>query len=116
MPAVLMTLNAFLCTIMYRLYLKERLHEMKTVIPISEARKRLPGIIKSLRKSPDTVYQVTVHNEVVAEIKSPPALKPGEAAAGLLKMRKKLKPKRRGYKLPMSENIKEHLYVAEGKD
>ena len=89
---------------------------MKTVIPISEARKRLPGIIKSLKKSPDIVYQVTVHNEVVAEIKSPSAVKPGEAAVKLLEMRKKLKPKRKGYRLPISENIKEHLYVAEGKD
>jgi hypothetical protein len=31
-------------------------------------------------------------------------------------MRKKLRSKKRGYKIPISENIKEHLYVAEGKD
>lgn len=62
---------------------------MKNIISISEARKRLPGIIKSLKASPDTVYQITVHNEVVAEIRTPPRIKPGEAAAKLLELRKK---------------------------
>lgn len=38
------------------------------------------------------------------------------AAAKLLDMRKKFKVKKRGYKTLVSENIKEHLYVAEGKD
>jgi len=86
---------------------------MKTVISISEARKRLPGIIKSLRTSPDTVYQITVHDEVVAELKTPPRIKPGEAAAKLLELRRRLGPKKYRTK-PTSENIKEHLYVAEG--
>ena len=88
---------------------------MKNVISITEARKRLPSIIKSLKSSPDTVYQITVHNEVIAEIKAPPKIKPGEAAAKLLEMRKKLRSKKRGYKIHISENIKEHLYVAECK-
>lgn len=86
---------------------------MKTVISITEARKNLPGIIKSLKASPDTVYQITVHDEVVAEIKTPPMVKPGEAAARLLELSKQLRNKKKGYKLPISENIKEHLYVAE---
>lgn len=89
---------------------------MKNVISISEARKRLPGIIKSLKASPDTVYQITVHNEVVAEIRTPPKIKPGEAAAKLLELSRKLKRRRKGYKIPVSENIKEHLYVAEEKN
>lgn len=86
---------------------------MKNILSITEARKRLPGIIKSLKTSPDTVYQITVHDEVVAEIKTPAQIVPGEAAAQLIAMRKKMKSKRRGYRLPVSENIKEHLYVAE---
>lgn len=85
---------------------------MKNVISITEARKKLPGIIRSLKASPDTVYQITVHDEVVAEIKTPPKIRPGEAAAKLLELRKRL-GKKRGYKIPVSENIKEHLYVAE---
>lgn len=89
---------------------------MKTVLSITEARKKLPSIVKSLKTSPDTVYQITVHDEVVAEIKTPPKIKPGEAAAKLLAMRKKFKTRKKGYKTPVSENIKEHLYVAEGRD
>ena len=86
---------------------------MKNVISITEARKRLPGIIKALKTSPDAVYQITVHDEVVAEIKTPPQIKAGEAAAKLLQLRKKLRGKRKRYKVPVSENVKEHLYVAE---
>ncbi|MEW6068480.1 MAG: hypothetical protein AB1610_09345 [Nitrospirota bacterium] len=89
---------------------------MKTVISITEARKRLPSIIKSLKTSPDAVYQVTVHDEVVAEIKRPPIVKPGEAAARLIDLRRKSRIKKTGYKMPVSENIKEHLYVAEDND
>ena len=89
---------------------------MRNVLSITEARKKLPSLVKSLKTSPDTVYQITVHDEVVAEIKTPPKIKPGEAAAKLLGMRKKFRIKKRGYKTPASENIKEHLYVAEGKD
>lgn len=89
---------------------------MKTIVPISEVRKKLPSIVKSLKKSPDTIYQITVHDEVVAEIKSPSVVKPGEAAAKLIEMRKKFRGKRKGYRTALSENIKEHLYVAEKRD
>lgn len=68
---------------------------MKTVLSITEARKRLPAIIKSLKNSPDNVYHITVHDEVVAEIKSPSVVKPGEAAAKLVELRKKLRVKRK---------------------
>lgn len=88
---------------------------MKNVLSITEARKKLPGIIKSLKTSPDTVYQITVYDEVVAEIRTPPKIKPGEAAAKLLELRKRLGQKKHKTK-PVSENIKEYLYVAEGKD
>ncbi len=88
---------------------------MKTVISISEARKKLPSIIKKLRDSPDTIYQVTVHNEVVAEIKTSPRIIPGEAVALLLALRKRTRVKAKSKKYPVSENIKEHLYVAEEK-
>jgi hypothetical protein len=88
---------------------------MKTTISISEARKQLPGIIKKLRESPDTVYQVTVRDEVVAEIKTSPRVKPREAARKLLALRKRTAAKGRAKKYPISENIKNHLYAAEDK-
>jgi hypothetical protein len=86
---------------------------MKTVISISEARKKLPSIIKSLKSSPDAVYQITVRDEVVAELRTPPKIEPGEAAAMLLELRKHLGSKKYRTK-PVSENVKEYLYVAEG--
>jgi hypothetical protein len=88
---------------------------MKTVISITEARNKLPSIIKSLKKSPDTVYQVTVHNEIVAEIKTSPVIKPGEAATRLLEARKRIGKKTGLKKYPISENIKAHLYAAEDR-
>ncbi len=84
---------------------------MKNVISITEARKKLPSIIKSFKASPDAVYQITVHDEVVAEIKKPSTVKPGEAAAKLLDLRKHLRSKRKKYRI--SENVKDYLYVAE---
>jgi hypothetical protein len=88
---------------------------MKTVISITEARKQLPRIIKSLKTSPDAVYQITVHDQVVAEIKTPPMIAPGEAAAKILELRKRPGAcKRKLGKEPVSENIKEHLYGIEG--
>jgi antitoxin (DNA-binding transcriptional repressor) of toxin-antitoxin stability system len=87
---------------------------MKTIIPISEARQKLPSIIKSLKKSPDTIYQVTVHDEVVAEIKSPSVIKAGEAAARLLALRRRIK-KGTGLTVAVSGNIKYHLYGTEDR-
>jgi len=84
---------------------------VKNVISITEARKKLPSIIKSFKASPDAVYQITVHDEVVAEIKKPPTVKPGEAAAKLLDLRKHLRSKRKKYRI--SESVKDYLYVAE---
>jgi len=84
---------------------------VKNVISITEARKKLPSIIRSFKASPDAVYQITVHDEVVAEIKKPPTVKPGEAAAKLLDLRKHLRSKRKKYRI--SENVKDYLYVAE---
>ena len=84
---------------------------MKNVISITEARKKLPSILRSFKASPDAVYQITVHDEVVAEIKKPPTVKPGEAAAKLLDLRKHLRSKRKKYRI--SESVKDYLYVAE---
>lgn len=84
------------------------------VISITEVRKRLPSMVKFLKASPDTVYQMTVHDEVVAEIKSPCVIKPGKAAFKLLQLRKQFANKRKKYKIePLSENIKEYLAAEE---
>jgi hypothetical protein len=99
---------------MYRIAQSLKGGKMKTVISITEARKRLPGIIKSLKKSPDKVYQITVHDEVVAEIKTPPMIKPGEAATKMLELRKRAGIKKKRVAVSVSENIKEYLYGKKG--
>ena len=43
----------------------------------------------------------------------PPMVKPGEAAARILESRKKAALKKKKKKYPVSENIREYLYVAE---
>jgi hypothetical protein len=45
-------------------------------IPISEVRAKLPQLIKQLQQDPSVIYEITVHQAVVAELKSPPQLKP----------------------------------------
>jgi hypothetical protein len=63
--------------------------------------------------SPDTIYQKTVHDEIVAEIKQLPVIRLGEAAAKLLALRKQRRAGKKKY--PISEEIKEYLYIAEDR-
>jgi len=81
-------------------------------IPISEARRRLPALLKTVQKDPRTTIQITVRDEVVGEIRaSQPHPEPGEAAKTLMKLRKKLA--RRGLASQYSDlstHWKEELY------
>ena len=80
-------------------------------IPISEARAKLPQLIKQLQRSPSLTYEITVHHEVVAELKAPPQLSEGgEAAKRLLAIMKQLPKPGSRKKVRVSENIKKHLY------
>ncbi len=79
-------------------------------IPISEARRRLPELVRHVRKDAGTSVQITVHNEVVAELRAaPPKPEPGAAARALLRLARKL-PKRRRPQTNVSEHVKEYLY------
>jgi antitoxin (DNA-binding transcriptional repressor) of toxin-antitoxin stability system len=40
-------------------------------IPISEVRAKLPQLIKQLQRDPSVIYEITVHQAVVAELKAP---------------------------------------------
>lgn len=83
-------------------------------LSISEARKRLPELVRRVRKNVGTKIEITVRDEVVAELR--PALpqpEPGPAAKKLLNLMRKL-PKRRGAKTNVSGRVKEHLYGAAG--
>jgi len=85
-------------------------------IPISEARRRLPALVKTVQKDPRVTIQITVRDEVVAELRAiQPLPKTGEAARRLLELRKKLA--RRGLKAQgsdVSAHVKDHLYGPKG--
>ena len=81
---------------------------------ISEARKRLPELVRHVRKDPGAAVQITVRDEIVAELRAPlPEPEPGAAARKLLEVMKKL-PKPRKQKTNVSSRVKEHLYGIPG--
>lgn len=79
-------------------------------LSISEARKRLPALVRKVRRDVDASVQITVHDEVVAELRAvQPEPEPGAAAKTLLRLMKKA-PKPRGRKIPISSHVKTYLY------
>lgn len=79
-------------------------------ISISEARKRLPALVRRVRQDRGANVQITMHNEVVAELRAAqPEPEPGAAAKKLLEIMKKL-PQHRGRKTTVSSHVKEYLY------
>ena len=79
-------------------------------LSISEARKRLPELVRKVRKNGITKVEITVRDEVVAELRpATPQPEPGAAAEKLLTLMRKL-PKRRIAKTNVSGRVKEYLY------
>lgn len=79
-------------------------------LSISEARKRLPALVRHVRRDAGARVEITVHNEVVAELRAvQPEPEPGAAAKRLLHLMQTL-PKRRGRKVPISARAKTYLY------
>ena len=56
-------------------------------IPISEARQKLPLLVRQLQKHPGDAYEITVRNEVVARLTAAPVVEAGLAATSLLELR-----------------------------
>ena len=85
-------------------------------LSISETRRRLPELVRRVSKDAGAKVEITVRDEVVAELR--PALpepEPGAAAKKLLAIMRKL-PKRRGRKTDISTRVKEHLYGSSAKN
>ena len=83
-------------------------------LSISEARRRLPELVRRVRKNAGAKVEITVRDQVVAELR--PALsepEPGAAAKKLLQLMRKL-PKRRGTKTNVSGRVKDYLYGSAG--
>ena len=79
-------------------------------LSISDARRRLPELVKQLRQEPGTGVLITVHGEIVAELRAArPEPAPGAAARRLLSLMAQLPPAR-GRKTRVSSRVKEHLY------
>ena len=82
-------------------------------VSITEARRRLPELVKRVRKAGATI-QITVHDDVVAELHpARPEPEPGAAAKAMLALRARL-PKRRGPKVNVSGHVNEYLYGPKG--
>ena len=76
-------------------------------IPISEVRAKLLQLIKQLHQDPSVIYEITVHQAVVAELKAPPPLpQGGEAAQAILALIDQLPPSRSRPPRRVSEHVK----------
>ena len=83
-------------------------------LSISEARKRLPALVRRVQRDAGASVQITVHDQVVAELRAvQPEPEPGAAAQSLLRLMKTL-PMPRGRKLSISSHVKTHLYGPRG--
>jgi antitoxin (DNA-binding transcriptional repressor) of toxin-antitoxin stability system len=83
-----------------------------TRVSISEARRRLPQLVRQVKQDRGSVVQITVRDEVVAELRAAmPQPEPGAAARALLELARRLpKPRRRGRPTDVSAHVKDHLY------
>ena len=83
-------------------------------LSITEARKRLPTLVRRVQRDAAARVEITVHNEVVTEICAvQPETEPGAAARRLLRLMKK-QPKPRGRKTAIASRVKSHLYGPRG--
>ena len=84
-------------------------------LSISEARKRLPELVRQVRKDAGARVEIMVRDEVVAELRAAlPEPEPGAAAKKLVELMRRL-PKQRGEKTYVSRHVKEHLYGSGAK-
>jgi len=83
-------------------------------LSISETRRRLPELVQRVRKNAEAKVEITVRDEVVAELRPAQSRpEPGAAAKKLLGLMRKL-PKRRGAKTNVSGRVKDYLYGTAG--
>jgi len=79
-------------------------------ISISQVRAELPKLVKRIQKDSSITYEITVHDNIVAELKAPPKIEPGLAARKLLEVIKTLPRPKHPSSVKVSEQINEHLY------
>lgn len=83
-------------------------------LSISEARRRLPELVRQVKRDPGTVVHIAVRGNVVAELRAPlPEPEPGATARALLGLMRKL-PRARGPRTGVSGHVKDYLYARRG--
>ena len=89
--------------------------EVTMKLSISEARRRLPDLVRHIRRDAGTSVQITVHGEVMAELRAArPDPEPGAAARKLLELMRRM-PKHRGRKTHISSRVNAYLYGRGGR-
>src|SRR3989338_11591410 len=84
-------------------------------LSISETRRRLPELVRHVRRDTGAKVEITVRDEVVAELRAAlPEPEPGAAARKLLEVMRRL-PKRRRGKTDVSTRVNEYLYGLGGE-
>ena len=79
-------------------------------VTVTEARQKLPELVRRVREDSDLRVQITVHGNVAAELRaSSPGPPPGAAARRLRELMSEL-PAIHGPKRKVSESVNEHLY------
>lgn len=82
-----------------------------TRVSISEARRRLPELVRQVKQDRGSVVQITVRDEVVAELRAAlPEPEPGAAARALVELASKLPKPRKGRPTDVSAHVKDYLY------
>lgn len=83
-----------------------------TRVSISEARRRLPELVRQVKQDRGAVVQITLRDEVVAELRAAlPEPEPGAAARALLDMARKLpKPRKLGRPSDVSAHVNDYLH------
>lgn len=86
-------------------------------IPISEARRRLPKLVRQVQKDPALRVEILVHDEPVAELRAiEPAPAAGEAARKLQVLRRRLAKIKPQPPADVSSRVKDHLYGPESTE
>ena len=86
--------------------------ERMTRVSISEARRRLPELVRHAKQDRGSVVHITVRDEAVAELRAAlPEPEPGAAARALLELARSLpRPRKRVRPRDVSAHVKDYLY------
>ena len=74
-------------------------------------------MIKEIAKNPEAVFEITVHNEPVAELRSARSMvAPGDAVRKLIRLRQKMSHLcDTEAKEPISKRVKKYLHIQDNK-